>query len=152
MGESSKPISPLRQRMIEDMTLRKLSPKTQAGYLRAVTNFTRFFGQSPDLASPEDLRRYQLHMVETGVTNTTINAAFSGLRFFFEVTLDRPAALKKMSRVYKPRKLPVILSTDEVRRLLDATPNLKAKAVLSVAYGAGLTGQRSHAPEDRRHR
>lgn len=138
MTHSTKPVSALRQRMIDDMTLRKLSPKTQSGYLRAVTNFTRFFGKVPDLASVEDLRRYQLHMVEQGISNTTINATITGLRFLFEVTLDRPEAMKKMSSVYEPRKLPVILSAEEVQRLLDAAPNLKSRAALSVAYGAGL--------------
>lgn len=145
MTDSNKPVSALRQRMIEDMALRKLAPRTQEAYIRAMKNFTQFFGRSPDLASPEDLRRYQLHMVETGVSNTTINATFSGLRFFYEITLDRPNALKKMSRVYKPRKLPEILSTDEVMRLLDGTSNLKSKAALSVAYGAGLrAGEVTH--------
>jgi hypothetical protein len=75
MTHSNQSISPLRQRMIDDMTLRKLSPKTQAAYLRAVVRFTRFFGQSPDLASPEDLRRFQLDLVETGVSPTTITSA-----------------------------------------------------------------------------
>ena len=138
MTHSTKPVSAMRQRMIDDMTLRKLSPKTQSGYLRAVTNFTRFFGQAPDKASAEDLRRYQLHLVEQGVSNITINATISGLRFFFAVTLDRPEAMKKMSAVYEPRKLPVVLSVEEVKRLLEAAPNLKSHAALSVAYGAGL--------------
>jgi site-specific recombinase XerD len=138
MTHSTKPVSALRQRMIDDMTLRKLSPKTQTGYLRAVTHFTRFFGQAPDEASAEDLRRYQLHLVEQGVSNITINATITGLRFFFEVTMDRPEAMKKMSAVYEPRKLPVVLSVDEVKRLLEASPNLKSRAALSVAYGAGL--------------
>ena len=138
MTHSNKPASALRQRMIDDMTLRRLSPKTQSGYLRAVTNFTRHFGRAPDLASAEDLRGYQLHMVEQGVSNITINATISGLRFFFEVTLDRPEAMKKMSAVHTPHKLPVILSVEEVARLLAAAPNLKSRAALSVAYGAGL--------------
>ena len=138
MTHSTKPVSALRQRMIEDMTLRKLSPKTQSGYLRAVANFTRFFVRAPDQASVGDLRRYQLHMVEQGVSNTTINATISGLRFFFEVTLDRPETMQKMSAVYEPRKLPVILSAEEVKRLLEAAPNLKSRSALSVAYGAGL--------------
>ena len=138
MTHSTKPVSALRQRMIEDMTLRKLSPKTQSGYLRAVANFTRFFVRAPDQASVDDLRRYQLHMVEQGVSNTTINATISGLRFFFEVTLDRPETMQKMSAVYEPRKLPVILSAEEVKRLLEAAPNLKSRSALSVAYGAGL--------------
>ena len=138
MTHSNKSISPLRQRMIEDMTLRKLTPKTQAGYLRAVTKFTRFFGRSPDLASAEDLRRFQLHLVEEGVSSTTINATITGLTFFFGITLERPSALKKMSPVHKPQKLPQVLSVDEVARLLAGVRNLKHRAALAVAYGAGL--------------
>jgi site-specific recombinase XerD len=90
------------------------------------------------LASPEDLRRFQKHLVEQDVSSTTINATITGLRFFFEVTLDRREALKKMSPVRVPQKLPTVLTADEVARLLSAAPNLKAKAALSVAYGAGL--------------
>jgi hypothetical protein len=96
-------ISPLRHRMIDDMTLRKLSPRTQAAYLRAVIKFACFFGQSPDLASPEDLRRFQLHLVETGVSPTTINATLTGLGFLFGVTLERPDTLKRTSRVRQPQ-------------------------------------------------
>ena len=138
MTDSNKSISPLRQRMIDDMTLRKLSPKTQAGYLRAVMKFTRFFGRSPDLASPEDLRAFQLHLVEQGVSSTTINATLTGLTFFFGVTLERPAALKRMSRVRQPQKLPQVLSVDEVARLLAGARNPKHRAALAVAYGTGL--------------
>jgi site-specific recombinase XerD len=111
--------------MIDDMTLRKLSPKTQAAYLRAVIKFTCFFGQSPDLASPEDLRRFQLDLVET-------------LGFLFGVTLERPDALKRTSRVRKPQKLPQVLSVDEVARLLTGASNPKHRAALAVAYGTGL--------------
>ncbi len=135
---SNHSISPLRQRMLDDMTLRKLKVKTQAAYIRAVKNFSRFFGRSPDLAEPEDLRSYQLHMVEQGVSSTTLNATITGLKFFFGVTLDRPSALKKMSPVRKEQKLPQVLSVEEVTRLLKATSNLKHRAALSVAYGAGL--------------
>jgi len=138
MTHSNQSISPLRQRMIDDMTMRKLTPKTQAGYLRAVLRFTCFFGRSPDLASPEDLRRFQLHLVEQGVSSTTINATLSGLTFFFGVTLDRPSALKRMSRVRKPQKLPQVLSVEEVERLLVGASNPKHRAALAVAYGAGL--------------
>ena len=112
MTDSNKSISLLRQRMIDDMTLRKLAPKTQAGYLRAVTKLALFFGRSPDLASPEDLRRFQLHLVEQGVSSTTINATLTGLTFLFGVTLERPAALKRMSRVRQPQKLPQVLSVN----------------------------------------
>ena len=138
MTHSNKSISPLRQRMIDDMTMRKLSPKTQAGYLRAVLKFTRFFGRSPDLASSEDLRAFQLQLVEQGVSSTTINATLTGLTFLFGVTLERPSVLKRMSRVHKPQKLPQVLSVDEVERLLQAAANLKHRAALAVAYGAGL--------------
>ena len=138
MTQSIRPTSPLRQRMLEDMRLRKLSPKTQKAYIRAVVNFTRFLGRSPDTAEAEDLRRYQLHMVESGVTRTTLNATITGLRFFFEVTLDRPEAMKKMQRVHQPRKLPEVLSREEVTRLLQSAGSLKYQTALSVAYGAGL--------------
>ena len=131
-------ISPLRQRMIEDMTMRKLSAKTQRAYIRAVANFTRFLGQPPDTAEAEDLRRYQLHLVEQGVSTTTINATITGLKMFFEVTLDRPQAMKKMRHIYEPRKIPEVLSSAEVTRLLQAAGGLKYQAALGVAYGAGL--------------
>lgn len=138
MTDSNKSISPLRQRMIDDMTLRKLAPKTQAGYLRAVMKFTHFFGRSPDLASPEDLRTFQLQQVEQGVSSTTINATITGLKFFFGITLERPEALKRMSRMRKPQKLPQVLSVDEVARLLAGSRNPKHRAALAVAYGTGL--------------
>jgi len=131
-------ISPLRQRMIEDMTLRKLSPKTQTAYIRAVKKLTQFLGDSPDTASAEDLRRFQLHLVECGVSSITLNATITGLRFFFEVTLDRRDALTKMSHVHEPRRLPLVLSIEEVTRLIEAAGSLKYKAALSIAYGAGL--------------
>ncbi len=138
MIQSTKTVSPLRHRMIEDMRLRKLSAKTQKAYVRAVVNLTRFLGRSPDTASAEDLRRYQLHMVEQGITSTTLNATITGLKFFFEVTLDRPGAMKKMHHVYEPRTLPEVLSLEEVTRLLQAAGSLKYQAALGVAYGAGL--------------
>ena len=131
-------ITPLRQRMIEDMTMRKLGPKTQSGYIRAVRKLTHFLGRSPATASREDLRRFQLHLVEVGVSSITLNATLTGLRFFFEETLDRHEALSRMSHVYEPRKLPLILSIEEVTRLLEAAGSLKYKAALSIAYGAGL--------------
>ncbi len=138
MSQSTKPISPLRQRMIEDMTLRKISPRTQTAYIRVVANFTRFVRRSPDMAEAEDLRRYQLHLVEQGVSSTTLNAIITGLKFFFDTTLDRPEAMKKMRHVYEPRKPPEILSREEVTRLLQGAGSLKYQAALGVAYGAGL--------------
>jgi site-specific recombinase XerD len=124
--------------MIDDMTMRKLSPQTHTAYIRAVKSFTRFFGRSPDQARAEDLRLFQLHMVSTGVSRTTINATITGLRFFFEVTLERPEAMKKMSPVRVERKLPVVLSPDEVGRLLQAAPGIKYQAAFALGYGAGL--------------
>jgi integrase/recombinase XerD len=118
--------------------LRKLAPQTQASYIRAVVKFTRFFGHSPDTATPEDLRRYQLHLVETGTSSIMLNAAITALRFFFGVTLERPDALAKMNPVREPRTLPVVLSREEVARLIEAAGTPKYQAVLSVAYGAGL--------------
>ena len=138
MTHSTKTISPLRQRMTEDMTLRKLSPKTQRYYIRAVFQFTRFLGRSPDTATPEELRRYQLHLVEAGTSSIVLNRTITALRFFFGVTLDRADATAKMSTVREPRRLPVVLSREEVARLIEAAGKPKYQAALSVAYGAGL--------------
>jgi integrase/recombinase XerD len=135
---STKSISPLRQRMLDDMAMRKLTPQTQRHYLRAVERLAKYLGRSPDQAEAEDLRRFQLHLVEQGVASTTLNGTITGLRFLFEVTLGSPERMAKMSAVREPRKLPVVLSAEEVTRLLEAAPNLKARAALSVAYGAGL--------------
>ncbi len=132
------PISPLRRRMIEDMTIRKLAPRTQAGYIRAVRNFSAFLGASPDKASFEDVRRYQLHLVTSSANAPTINHTLTALRFLFMVTLRKPDVVAQLPFVRQPRKLPVVLSPEEVARLLDAAPGLKYKAALSVAYGAGL--------------
>lgn len=135
---TDKAISPLRRRFIEDMTVRGFTPATQRGYLRTVADFTAFFGRPPDQASAEDLRRYQVHMRSLGASATTMNAAVSALRFFFGVSLGRGDASVGMTTVREPRRLSVILSPEEVARLLDAAPGLKAKAALSVSYGAGL--------------
>jgi site-specific recombinase XerD len=132
------PISPLRRRMIEDMTVRKLAARTQEGYIRAVKDFGAFLGASPDTASAEDLRRYRLHLVASGAGVPTINHSLTALRFLFLVTLHKPAIVLDMPFVREPRRLPVVLSPGEVARLLDAAPGLKYKAALSVAYGAGL--------------
>jgi site-specific recombinase XerD len=136
MTEEAK--SPLRRRMIEDMTIRKFAPKTQHDYVQRVKNFAGFLGRSPDTASFEDVRRYQLHLTASGVGIPTINQTVSTLRFFFKVTLGRTDIVNHTQFVHEPRKLPVVLSPDEVARFLDAAPGLKYKAALSVAYGAGL--------------
>jgi site-specific recombinase XerD len=124
--------------MIEDMTVRGFTAGTQRGYIAAVRDFTIFFGRPPGQAGAQDLRRYQVHMRSKGASATTMNAAVSALRFFFAVTLGRGDASEAMTTVRTPLRLAVILSPEEVARLLDAAPGLKYRAALSVAYGAGL--------------
>ncbi len=135
---TDRTISPLRRRMSEDMTVRGFTAGTQGGYLAAVENFTAFLGRSPDRSDAEDLRHYQLHMRSNGASATSMNSAVSALRFFFGVTLGRGDAEVGMTTVREPRRLPVVLSPEEVARVLDAAPGLKYRAALSVAYGAGL--------------
>jgi site-specific recombinase XerD len=131
-------MSPLRRRMIEDMTVRKFVEKTQKDYIRHVKDLTIFLGRSPDTATREDLRRYQLHLTDSGARPPTINSMVSALRFFFSVTLDSADVTKPLTFVAEPRKIPVILSPEEVARFLEAAPGPKYKAALSTAYGAGL--------------
>jgi len=131
-------MSPLRQRMIGDMTMRKLASKTQQHYIQIIKNLAVFLGRSPDTASFEDIRRFQLHVAASGVGVGVINRTASALRFFFRVTLGRYAIVEHTHFIHEPRKLPVVLSPEEVARLLKAAPGLKYKAALSVAYGAGL--------------
>lgn len=135
---SKKPVSPLRQRLIDDITARRFGEDTKRDYVRNVRKFAAFFGRSPDTATSEDLRRYQLHMAQQQASPGTINAAIAALRFFFTVTLEKPDLVRPLRTVTKPRKAPVVLSQEEVARLLQAAPSLKYKAALSVAYGAGL--------------
>jgi len=124
--------------MIDDMRMRKLADKTQSHYIRAVPQFAGFLGRSPDTASVEDLRRYQLHLVDRGISPVSLNAAITGLKFFFEVTLDHGELIAKMQAVRVPRTLPVVLSREEVPQLVAAAGNLKHQTALSVACGAGL--------------
>jgi integrase/recombinase XerD len=124
--------------MIDDMRMRKLGDKTQYHYLRAVRQFAKYLGRSPDTATVEDLRNYQLHLVDHGISPASLNAAISGLKFFFDVTLDRPELMAKMQPVHLPRKLPEIMSPDEVKRLIAAAGNLKHQTALALAYATGL--------------
>ena len=152
MTSSTQGISELRQRMIEDMRMRKLNPRTQEGYIRAVRKFTQYLGRSPDTATVEDLRNFQLHLVDHGISPITLNATITGLKFFFDVTLGRIELMARMQPVHVPRTLPVILSREEAGRLIAAAKNLKHQTVLSVAYGTGTAGQRGGGAEGRRHR
>ncbi len=135
---ASAPVSPLRQRMLEDMAMRGLRPETQRDYIRIVKSFATFLGHSPDTATAEDIRRFQVYQRESGMQPQSINNSVSGLRFFFTVTLNRPDLSLRLVLVRFPRKLPDVLSVEEVGRLLEAAPNLKYKAALGTAYGAGL--------------
>lgn len=135
---SVAPVTSLRQRMIDDMNMRHFGRETQRNYIRDVGRFATFLGRPPDTATAEDLRRFQVEQRETGVPVPTMNSIVSALRFLFTQTLDRPDLARRLVRVSHPRKLPVVLSRDEVTRLLNATTCLKHQAALSVAYGAGL--------------
>ena len=138
MTQLIQTISPLRQRMIDDMNMRKLSPKTQVGYIRAVARLAKYLNHSPAHATSEELRQFQIALAEQGTSNITINATLSGLQFLYCKTLNRPDIVHKLSTVPTPRKLPQVLSLDEVKCLILATNNLKYRTALSVAYGAGL--------------
>jgi len=132
--------TPLRERMIEDMRIRGMGEKTQKGHIRAIKDFAAFLGRPPDTATPEELRAYQLHMTNTGVTPTTFNVRIVSLRFFFGVTCGREEMKRYMQFRRAPRKLPVVLSVEEVADLLAAVPGpgLKYRAALGISYGAGL--------------
>jgi integrase/recombinase XerD len=137
---SVEAVSPLRRRMIEDMSVRKFTEKTQHDYIRHVEQFAKFLGRSPDTATGEDLRRYQVHQTESGVQAPTVNTSAVALRFLFTVTLGRANLATQLARVHYPRRLPRVLSPEDVGRVIEAAPGpgLKYKAALSVAYGAGL--------------
>jgi integrase/recombinase XerD len=131
-------ISPLRRRMIGDMAIGKLAPKTQHDYVQRAKDFVTFLGLSPDTAKSEEVRGFRLYLASSGAGTPKINAMVSALRFFFNVTLDRPDLAKHLSFMHEPRKVPIVLSPEEVARFLEAAPSIKYKASLSVAYGAGL--------------
>lgn len=138
MTDALRAASPLRRRMIDDMSLRNLSPATQRSYLHAVTKFSRYFGRSPDRLGLEDVRAFQVHLVSQGISWPALNQTVCALRFFYGVTLDRGEIPERIAYARTPRKLPVILSADEVVRFLEAVPSLKARAALTTAYAAGL--------------
>ena len=135
---TDKAISPLRRRLIDDMTIRRLGPKTQHDYVRHVKRFADFLGRSADKATTEDVHRYQLWLASIGTTVGTVNAGASALRFFFKVTLKRPDLAEEVVSTREPRRLPVVLSPEEVGRLLASAINIKHEALLSLAYATGL--------------
>ena len=138
MTEVKPATSALRRRMIDDMTLRNLSPATQRSYLHAVTKFSRHFGCSPDRLGLEDVRSFQVHLVAQGVSWPALNQIVCALRFFYGVTLDRAEIPERIVYARTQRKLPAILGADEVVRFLEAVPSLKTRVALTTAYAAGL--------------
>jgi integrase/recombinase XerD len=135
---SPRPVSPLRARMIEDMTVRGFKADTRRDYVRHVRAFAAFIGRSPNTATAEDLRLFQLHQTQGGMQPPSINSAVSALRFFFTVTLDRPDLARRLTVVPYPRRIPAVLSVEEVALLLRAATAPKYKAAFATAYGAGL--------------
>ena len=131
-------MSPLRRRMVEDMTIRNLSPATQRSYISAVSKFSRYFGRSPDTLSLDDVRDFQVHLVSQEISWGSLNQIVCALRFFYGVTLNEPTVPERIPYARTPRKLPVVLSADEVVRFLEAVSGLKSRAALTTAYAAGL--------------
>src|SRR6201997_4289248 len=119
----SQSVSPLRQRMLEDMSMRGLRQETQRNYVRSVRSFVAFLKRPPDTATPDDIRRFQVHQAESGVQPQSINCSVSALRFFFTVTLDRPGLSRRFIPGRYPRKLPAVLNVEEVGRLLERHPD-----------------------------
>ena len=135
---AARPITPLRQRMIEDMTIRNLSATTQASYVHWVRSFALHIGRSPDLATAEDVRVFQLHLVRRNIAWATLNQAVSGLRFFFGITLGRTDLPVRIPYARKAKSLPVVLGADTVGRLLEAVEDLTCRVALAMVYATGL--------------
>ena len=131
-------ISPLRRRMIEDMTVRNLSPSTQRSYIHAVTKISRYFGCSPARLDVEDVRTFQVYLIANGISWPSLNQIVCALRFFYGVTLGRDAVPERIAHAREPQKLPIVLSADEVVRFLEAVASLKSRAALTCAYAAGM--------------
>src|SRR5436190_18658813 len=141
---TDKAISPLRRRLIEDMEIRRLSPKTQYQYIRHVKKFADFLGRSADKATAEDVHRYQLWLASSGTSVGTANVSATALRFFFKVTLKRHDLAEELISTREPRRLPVVLSPEEVGRLLTVATNIKHRAILSLAYATACEPRRSY--------
>ena len=135
---STDAITPLRQRMIEDMNARKLCAETQRGHIHSCKRFAAFLKRSPDAATAEDIRRFQLHLSDTGVSICNRNRIMTGLRFLLRVTLRRLDLAAEIYHIREPQKIPLVMSPDETRRLLAVANSLKARMLLSLGYGCGL--------------
>lgn len=135
---TTKAITPLRQRMIEDMSARKLCAGTQRGHIRSCKRFAAFLKRSPDTATCEDIRSFQLHLADTGMSICNRNCIMTGLRFLFRVTLRRLDLAEEVYHIREPQKLPLVMSVDELKRLLAVAGSLKTRVLLSLGYGCGL--------------
>lgn len=135
---STNAISPLRQRMIEDMNARKLGAHSQRSHISSCKHFAGFLKRSPDTATPDDVRRFQLHLAETGMSICNRNRIMTGVKFLFRVTLRRLDLAAEIYHLREPQKIPQVMSADETRRLLAVATNLKARVLLSLGYGCGL--------------
>jgi site-specific recombinase XerD len=135
---TNESISALRRRMMEDMTVRNLSPTTRASYIHNVKKFSQYFGRSPDRLGLEDVRAYQVHLVSRGVAWATLNQVVSSLRFFFGVTLGRKELPERIAYARRPKTLPVILSPEEVAAFLEAVESRRDRVALTTAYATGL--------------
>src|SRR6266571_3162386 len=135
---STDAVTPLRHRMIEDMNARKLCAGTQRGHIHSCKRFAAFLNRSPDTATTEDIRRFQLHLAEAGVSICNRNRIMTGLRFLFRVTLRRLDLAAEIYHIREPQKIPLVMSPDETKRLLAVASSLKARVLLSLGYGCGL--------------
>ncbi len=135
---AERPVSPLRRRMIEDMTIRNLSPATQRSYLHAVEKFSLYFGRSPARLGLDDVHAYQVHLASKGVAWATLNQIVCALRFLYGVTLSQNEVPERIPYAKRPRTLPEVLSREEVVRFLEAVPSLKARVALTTAYATGM--------------
>ena len=147
-----RPVSALRQRMLEDMAMRGLRSDTQRNYIAFVRDFAAFLGRAPDTATAEDVRRFQVHQRESGAQPPTINCSVSALRFFFTMTLDRPDLSRRLVLARYPRKLPAVLSVEEVGRLLEVSAGPQVQGDTWRRLRRGPPGVRSRQPQGRRHR
>jgi integrase/recombinase XerD len=137
MSETNK-VSPLRQRMIEDMAARKLNPHTQRSHIHSCKRFAAWLKRSPDTATPDEVRHFQLHLIESGTSICNRNRIMTGVRFLFRVTLRRHDLAAEVWHIKEPERLPPVLSPEEVKRVLTMATSLKARAMLTLAYGCGL--------------
>jgi site-specific recombinase XerD len=131
-------VSPLRQRMIEDMAARKLNPHTQRSHIYSCKRFAAWLKRSPDTATPDEVRHFQLYLIESGASICNRNRIMTGVRFLFRVTLRRHDLAAEVWHIKEPQKLPPVLSPEEVKRVLTMAASLKARAMLTLAYGCGL--------------